>query len=134
MHVELEGKVLRGFGVGAKYVTMPPYNILLAELIDEEPYPGTLNIEVSVSYEDLARRCTPSSIRSIVVNGAERGGFYYWFGKLPELPSEWVLVIRPHLSRHNPNVIEVISSENLREKLTLSDGTRVRVKIYCGNV
>ncbi|MEM0015059.1 MAG: DUF120 domain-containing protein [Zestosphaera sp.] len=132
--MELEGRVVKGFGVGARYVAMPPYNIILTELIEDEPFPGTLNIEIGKTYEELIRECTPSSIRSVVVNGVERGGFYYWFGKLPELPDEWVLIVRPHLSRHNPDVVEVISNNNLREKLNLNDGARVHLKIYCGNL
>ncbi|MEO3993697.1 MAG: DUF120 domain-containing protein [Desulfurococcaceae archaeon TW002] len=129
----LEGKVVTGFGVGAKYVSMPPYNIILTELIDEEPYPGTLNIEINKTYEELIKECTPSSIRSLIVGGVERGGFYYWFGKIPEIPNEWVLVIRPYLSKHKPNIIEIISGHNLREKLSLEDGKPINMKIYCAD-
>jgi len=134
LHVVVEGRVARGFGVGAKYVAMPPYNIILTELIDEEPYPGTLNLEISKTYEELIKECTPSIIRSLIVDGVERGGFYYWFGKIPELPEEWVLIIRPYLSKHKPNVIEIISGHNLREKLSLEDGKILSVKIYCADM
>lgn len=133
MHVVLEGKVVTGFGVGAKYVSMPPYNIILTELIDEEPYPGTLNIELSKTYEELIKECAPSMIRSLVVNGVERGGFYYWFGKIPELPDEWVLVVRPYLSKHKPSIVEIISGHNLREELSLEDGKSLNIKIYCAD-
>lgn len=129
----IEGKVVTGFGIGAKYVSMPAYNIILTELIDEEPYPGTLNVEISKTYEELIKECNPSMIRSLIINGVERGGFYYWFGKISELPDEWVLIIRPHLSKHKPNVIEIISGRNLREELSLEDGKSLSIKIYCAD-
>lgn len=133
MHIVLEGRVITGLGVGAKYVSMSPYNIILTELIDDEPYPGTLNIEINETYEELIKECTPSTIRSLIVGGIERGGFYYWFGKIPEIPNEWVLVIRPYLSKHKPNIIEIISAHNLREKLSLTDGNSLKIKIYCAD-
>lgn len=133
MHIVLEGRVVAGFGVGAKYVSMSPYNIILTELIDEEPYPGTLNIEINKTYEELIKECTPSTIRSLIIGGVERGGFYYWFGKIPEIPDEWVLVIRPYLSKHKPNIIEIISGHNLRKELSLEDGELISIKIFCAD-
>ncbi|PUA32259.1 MAG: hypothetical protein B7O98_06215 [Zestosphaera tikiterensis] len=134
MYLVLRGEVVEGFGVGAKYVTMPSYNILLTELLDGVPYPGTLNIRINSTYEELVKNCTPSNIKSIVVGGEERGGFYYWFGEILGKENLWVLVTRPHLSKHEPDIIEVLAEENLREKLSLRNGSEITLKIYCGEL
>ncbi|MCD6324209.1 MAG: DUF120 domain-containing protein, partial [Desulfurococcales archaeon] len=94
----LVGKVIRGFGEGAKYISMPIYNILITELLDDPPYPGTLNLKTGVTYHDLVRECPPSHIKNVLINGEERGGFYYWFGDVfSDQDSETVIVLRPFL-------------------------------------
>lgn len=121
-------------GEGAKYVRMPIYNILLTELLDSEPYPGTLNLDVGVSFKELAASCPPLQIKSVVADGKEYGGFYYWFARLKARGSqpEDVLVLRPHLTRHGETVLEVIAPENLRLKYGLRDGDSVELELICG--
>ena len=131
----LEGKVVKGFGEGAKYVLKPVYNLLLTELLDEKPYPGTLNVEVGVSYKELVKECSPSHIKSVLIDGSERGGFYYWFGEvLEEGKSMNALILRPFLSRHADTVLEAVSGLNLRSELGLRDGESVRIKLICGEL
>jgi len=132
----LEGKVVRGLGEGAKYVLKPVYNILLTEILDEEPYPGTLNINVGTSYKNLIQDCTPSHIKSILIDGVERGGFYYWFGNISQKEGKevMVLILRPFLSKHKDTVLEVVSGLYLRRELNLRDGTSVRLKLICGEL
>lgn len=129
----VEGKVVSGLGEGAKYVTMPVYNILLTELLDDTPYPGTLNIDIQRSYEELLSECPPLQIKSVVMNGHEYGGFYYWFGNIVE-PNIHVLVIRPFLTKHPENVLEVVAEKNLRKELGLRDGSVIKVKLICAEV
>ncbi len=135
---ELKGRVTSGVGEGARYVSMPVYNLLLTELIDEVPYPGTLNIIVESSYKDIILECKPLQIKSVVMNGNEYGGFYYWFGKIVNpregLEDDSALIVRPFLTTHPENVIEVIASSNLRRKLRLRDGDAVIVKLICAEV
>ena len=130
----LEGEVRSGLGEGAKYVKMPMYNLLLTELLDEVPYPGTLNLHIGEVFEKFSEECPPSHIKSVIIDGEEKGGFYYWFGDLlTEGGPIPVLVVRPFLSRHPPDVIEVIAGKNLRETLNLRDGEKVRIKIFCSD-
>jgi len=129
----VEGRVVSGLGEGAKYVTMPVYNILLTELLDDTPYPGTLNIDIQKSYEELLKECPPLQIKSVVMNGREYGGFYYWFGNIVE-PNIHVLVIRPFLTKHHENVLEVVAEKNLRKELGLEDGNVIKVKLICAEV
>ncbi len=131
----LEGKVIRGFGEGAKYVSKPVYNLLLTELLDEQPYPGTLNVEVGISYKEIVKECPPSHVKSVLMDGVERGGFFYWFGDvLQENKKVMSLILRPFLSRHAETVLEVVSGMNLRKELALGDGAPLRIKLICGEL
>jgi len=129
----VEGKVVSGLGEGAKYVTMPVYNILLTELLDETPYPGTLNIDIQKSYEELLEECPSLQIKSVVMNGHEYGGFHYWFGNIVG-PDIHVLVLRPFLTKHPENVLEIVAEKNLRKELGLRDGSVIKVKLICAEV
>ncbi len=121
-------------GEGAKYVRMPIYNILLTELLDSEPYPGTLNLDIGTSFRELMSSCPPLQIKSVVTEGREFGGFHYWFAKLRTRKgvAEDVLVVRPHLTSHGESIIEVIAPENLRLKYGLRDGDQVELELICG--
>jgi len=112
---------------------MPVYNILLTELLDETPYPGTLNIDIRKDYKELLNECPPLQVKSVVMNGHEYGGFYYWFGNIVE-PNIPVLVLRPFLTKHPESVLEVVAERNLREELGLTDGSTVKVKLICAEV
>lgn len=129
----LEGKVIRGFGEGAKYVSKPVYNLLLTELLDEQPYPGTLNVETGVSYKKIVKECPPSHVKSVLIDGVERGGFFYWFGDVLQKDKRvMALILRPFLSRHMETVLEIVSGMNLRKELGLDDGASVMIKLICG--
>lgn len=131
----IEGEVISGLGVGAKYVSMPTYNLLLTELLDEVPYPGTLNIRIKETLNQIIEECPPSHIKSVLIAGEEKGGFYYWFGDVigyqQKIP---VLIVRPFLTKHPENILEIIAGKNLREELSLKDGDVIKVKIICERI
>jgi len=139
--VIVRGSVISGIGVGHKYVSIPYYKNLLSSLLDgEEPYPGTLNIRVNLTYKELSNLCKPNEVPSKVIEGKRYGGFIYWKGKIKTVPSigsskqvivPKVLILRPHLSRHEDNVLEIVSHEHLRSKLSLRDGDTLEIVIMC---
>jgi riboflavin kinase len=132
---KLKGKVTTGFGEGAKYVSIPLYNILLTELLDQQPYPGTLNVEVEKPYTELIEECPALQIKSLIMDGIERGGFYYWFGNLVYKNKDLeVLVIRPFLTKHKENILEIVSGVNFRDELKLKDGNTIGVKLLCNEL
>ena len=135
MQKKLKGRVTTGFGEGAKYVSIPLYNILLTELLDQQPYPGTLNVEVEKPYTKLIEECPALQIKSLIMDGVERGGFYYWFGNLIYKDRKLeVLVIRPFLTKHKENTLEIVSGINLRDELKLKDGHIISVKLLCNKL
>ncbi len=126
----LKGRVFTGFGEGRYYVSIPYYMRKFKEVLGFEPYPGTLNL-----------RLTPDSIKVRkmleVMEGIGIPGYRNKFRRYGgvkcfkasiegEIEGAVLLIERTH---YGPDVIEIISPYNLREKLGLSDGSLVKVFI-----
>ncbi|MEM2006434.1 MAG: DUF120 domain-containing protein [Sulfolobales archaeon] len=124
---------MSGLGLGRIFVNKHVYYIVLTEILGEEPYPGTLNIETSLSVAEIETYCLPQYIKSVISGSNIFGGFKYWLGKISTdtTGSIDVLVLRPNLSRHGSNVLEVVSSKYLRGLLGLEDGDYVYVDLRC---
>jgi len=128
----IKGIVQEGCGKGAIYVKKPFYFSLLRSLLRAEPFPGTLNIrmlEPVKDYRALLSICSPSlKLRTLRQSTNVYGGLIIWFGKIS---NEECLVIRPLLSHHNLEIIEIVATKNLRESLKLSNESEVSFSIYC---
>ncbi len=130
----VKGKVTSGFGVGRKFLSIPVYRQLFKRLLNREPFPGTLNIELmsGLSINEIISECKPTMIQDIEFKGRVYGGFYYWYGRIMHRGSNIdVLVIRPFRSKHKDTIIEVISSIELRRKLSLKNGDAVTIQLRC---
>mgnify|MGYP001772872333 CR=1 FL=1 len=129
----LRGRVLRGLGVGRTFVSKHVYYVILTEILGEEPYPGTLNVEVELPVDEIERRCAPQFMKSVIFDGSVFGGFRYWLGRISGGAgcAASALILRPDLSRHPRKVLEVVSSKYLRGHLGLSDGDYVSLELRC---
>ncbi len=106
--------------MGRKYVAHPYYSGELGRLLGCRPYPGTLNLETDSDWRMLASLCLPTLVREAVWDGVRLGAVYVW--RVEELaplraPAPPSLLIRPLLSRHPPNVLELVSCSELRPLL-----------------
>lgn len=120
-------------GLGRKFVSRHIFLVILTEILGEEPYPGTLNVDVGVPVRDVELLCEPQRVKSVIHDGSVLGGFRYWLGAAwtdSSSPVD-VLVLRPDLSRHSPSVLELVSSKYLREALGLKDGDYLYVDVRC---
>ncbi len=124
----VEGPVVPGFGVGGRYIAHPYYSKRLGELLGCQPFPGTLNFR-GMDWRLLASQCEPLVVPETVWEGRRLGAVYAWKAVIEtvEGPVE-ALVIRPLLSRHEPEVLEVVACQRLAP--VLPDG-RVRARIRC---
>jgi len=131
--LRVRGKVVSGSGVGAKFISMKSYIDIFKSLGMAKPYPGTLNVLTNMSYEDIIKVCKPLRYICEVRNEyGIHGGLIIWHGKLVRGSDNVdVLIIRPLRSRHEPEVLEVISELYLRGKLLLNDGDDVELIINC---
>ena len=115
-------------GRGAQFLSIDWVRRELRRNLDIDPFPGTLNIKV------------PAAVWSALY--AQRNSFLKIFDpSSPNCPGflkrvvlrangrlcDSAFLILPEATMHK-DVLEIIAAENLREKLALRDGDRVRVE------
>ncbi|WXG42758.1 MAG: DUF120 domain-containing protein [Promethearchaeati archaeon SRVP18_Atabeyarchaeia-1] len=129
--LDIEGTVFSGMRDGAYYVTREGYEKQFMEKLGFSPYPGTLNLKLKTGLEVQAKRIL-DAYPGIVIEGFEDG--QRTFGPVKsfkavinnKIEGAILLIKRTH---HGENVMEIISSVYLRDKLGLKDGDRVNLKI-----
>jgi riboflavin kinase len=131
--LRFKGRVSDGFGEGAAFVELNGYKKQFVDVLGYEPYPGTLNIELTDdgqnSIEDIA------DVDPLVIEGWNDGetdyGPVYCYPAVLQTgsESESVHIIRPERTRHDEATLEVLSRHNLRERIGLDSGDPVTVVI-----
>jgi riboflavin kinase len=123
------GKIVAGIGEGAFFVKQKKYMQGFDKLLCFKPFPGTLN--VSIGENDIEKRLQLREQKAIIINGFKDGK--RTFGKIASyrcaingIPAA---VIFPEMSVHGLQVLEIIAPYNLRKKLSLSDGSEVKVEV-----
>ena len=126
----LKGKVVSGDGEGRYYLSLKGYREQVKRKLGFDPFPGTLN--VLLDPESSEKKALLALRRAIVLEGFTEGGRRY--GEVLCYPARVMglegAVIIPLKTHHPPEIIEVISPHNLREKLKLKDGDPVEVTVY----
>lgn len=124
--LRLEGNVFSGADEGKKYVRLAWVKRQVEEKLGFTPYMGTLNIRLSGESIRQKKVLTRESTLEIVPAAG------YCRGKLFKAILNDIVdgaVVIPDLRDYPDNILEVISSENLRKKLQLNDGDRVEIEI-----
>ena len=122
--VSFEGVVSAGLGEGAYYVK--EYEGRIFKRLGFKPYPGTLNVRLGRSPQDLLRYTT------VEVLGFEKDGRRYGVIRFAKAKIAYgrkeveCFFVLPERTHHREEA-EFISKENLRSLLGISDGSKVRV-------
>ena len=156
-HMRLSGVVSSGLGRASIFMAQPHYQEQFFEILGEKTWPGTLNIAVNksdlskfialrkkagidtlgipesimVEAEDInLDKITFHRIRGFLRDGKSFGGANAILCHISTSNSELITsaILIPDLTRH-VDVIEIISSNYLREILAVSDGDIVTVEI-----
>lgn len=129
--MEITGKVVTGLNRGAKFLALSVYYDLFTEVLGEEPYCGTLNVEVDeskaqvigrlfadgVEYDNLLQDGRPMGgviVRNIVVSRGSK--------------STSGVVVRPLKSSHEVTTLEIVASLCFREQWEIQDGEEITVR------
>ena len=123
--IKLSGKVLSGGGEGKRFLDLPWVKRQILETLGFIPYSGTLNLRLSE--ESVKGRKLLEKAHSIRVCPAEG----YCNGVLIKASIgilECAIVV-PEIAGYPKDVLEIIASVNLREKLQLKDGGEVTVTV-----
>lgn len=123
--LELVGKVFSGKGGGQKFVKLPWANRQITAKLGFAPYFGTLNIRLS--RDSVAKRRLLEKAVALMVYPTEG----YSTGKLFKATINTVEcgIVIPEVPGYPSDILEIIASVNLREKLQLSDGDEIAVII-----
>lgn len=129
-HIELTGKVITGLGEGQYYTTLKGYHDQFVELLDFEPYPGTLNIKLEG--ESIGCRTMLNLKDGIIISGFKSenrtfGGGQCYPVKLGNGTKGAIMI--PERTHYPEDIIEIISPNNLRERLKLKDGSKITVLV-----
>ncbi len=120
--ITLKGVVVSGLGEGAKYVEK--YKGVIKKYLGIDPYPGTLNIDIKRDLTDLL-----PYIQGILVPPPSNG-YAPIIAYKARMFNDTVYVVKPCITRHGWNIIEVIARDNLRRKYGLKNGDLVEIVIY----
>lgn len=129
--VTLEGVLFSGLGEGAYYVTRDGYRKQFIEKLGFDPYPGTLNLKLTSDY-DMKTRSELETYPAIEVPGFKNETRTYGPVKcFPAIINNKVkgAVLSAMRSHYDASVLEIISSEFIRNKLKLKDGNKIKVEI-----
>ena len=124
--MEIEGIITTGLGKGAYFLGQEFYKSKFNEKCGFEPYPGTLNITISEEYLDDIRQIK-SNCANIIKPKEGFGGVKYIRAILNDEISG--AIVFPDKTTHDENYLEFITKDNLRNKLNLEDGDKVKINI-----
>lgn len=129
----VKGTVLSGTGRGAKFISLPIYKNIFENLLGKEPFLGTLNIELPTEDAKFVNKKFSEGqvFDNLEYNNKEYGGII-------TIPLEVIyngesyngVGVRPYLTVHDSDVLEIVSPIHLRKNMNLEDGDHIEVKIY----
>ena len=119
--IRLRGKVVSGLGVGRKYVEL--YRQMINKYLGIDPFPGTLNIDVGHDVSEVLAKTTSKLIPPPFPG---YGAVIAYKGYIKDIE---VYVIKPCITSHGWNILEIISEKNLRKQLKLKDGDELEITI-----
>ena len=130
--VTLEGTVFTGLGEGAYYISKEHYRRQIKEKLGFEPYPGTLNIKLTMDY-DIKTRMELDTYPAIELKGFKNEDRTFGLVKCyPAIISGSIkgALITALRSHYDASVLEIIAPVCLRKHLGLKDGNKVKVEVY----
>ena len=124
--VILKGKVKRGGGTGSLFVNLPWARKQFRKKLRFDPYPGTLNLQLSSSADTKELRDMTKGVRIDSPKGFHGGRCF----KALLLGKVHGAVVVPDVPSYPSDVLEILAPINLREALGLKDGMEVTATVW----
>ena len=123
--LHLKGRVFSGKGEGAEFVNLSWARKQIEEKLGFTPYSGTLNIRLDGKNTKMKKALMNATEAEILpAPGYCRGRIFE-----ASIMKVRCAVVIPEVLGYPEDVVEVISSTNLRERFHLADGSWVEVKV-----
>jgi len=126
-NILLKGSVVSGIGEGKYYMSLPKYQKQFQQKLGFKPYSGTLNIKLKDRTQLLE---FINNLNSVLINGFKTKKRTYGpiaCYKIKVKDIEGAIAI-PERTRHEENIIEVISPVYLRSYYNLKDNDILEVE------
>lgn len=124
----MEGLVASGVGQGAQFLGLAWVRRELRQQLSLTPYPGTLNLRVLPEVREAVFACRHRFLRIADPSSPDCAGFLQRvLLRAHGRAGPPAYLILPEKTLH-PDVLEIISSDNLRQALDLRDGDRVEIE------
>ena len=123
--LRLKGRIFSGKGEGAEFVNLSWARKQVEEKLGFAPYSGTLNVRLDGKHAKMKKALmNATGVEIFPPPGYCRARIFQ-----ASIMNVKCAVVIPEVPGYPEDVIEVISSANLREKLHLVDGSWVEVKV-----
>ena len=126
--IAITGTVKAGLGEGRYYLSRPGYKAQFQRHLGWDPYPGTLNLELSGAEANklrILKRSPVFTIEAFQAEGRTFGGVWCNPARVGKVACAAIL---PHRS-HYTTTLELIAPVRLRDAIPADDGARVEVDI-----
>ncbi|VTT87019.1 DNA-binding HTH domain in riboflavin kinase / CTP-dependent archaeal riboflavin kinase [Halorubrum sp. DM2] len=134
VELALRGAITGGMGEGRHYITLPGYAEQFRERLGYDPFPGTLN--VNLTEESVRRRGEMAGIDAVPIDAWEGEDRTYGAATCYGVTLvagderyEEVHAIVPDRTHHDDDQLELIAPDRLRDALDLEDGDAVEVRV-----
>jgi riboflavin kinase, archaea type len=123
--MEIKGKLVSGTHKGSYFMSIEVYQSQFMDKLGFKPYPGTLNLEISVSN---AREIFNLHDKIGTIKGKGRFGDVKFIPAILNQELEGAIIF-PVKSQHPLEIMEFVAPQNLRETLNLMDGDVLTITI-----
>ena len=122
--VEITGTIIEGLGEGKYYMSLKGYRDQIREKIGFRPYPGTLNIRIGKGSRDHVLASEPILIAGFTNKDRTYGDIFAFPCKVEGTSGAIIVPLR---TSHGPDILEVVSSFDIRKKLGKKNGDKITV-------
>lgn len=124
--MEIKGIVISGQGKGAYFMSKSFYKTQFLEKLNFKPFPGTLNLKISNNEIDIIQDIKKDKLEKIKGEGN--------FGDVLLIKATLNndvrgAVVFPKKTTHGENILEFITSINIKETLGIKDGDEVKISL-----
>lgn len=126
--IAIAGTVKAGLGEGRYYLSRPGYKAQFSRLLGWEPYPGTLNLELSGAEANklrILKRSPVHKVEAFQAEGRTFGGVLCFPARVKGQECAAILPDRSHYT----TTLELIAPVRLRDALPCDDGSHIEVAV-----
>lgn len=123
--IALKGKVFSGTGEGRKFIDLPWVKQQIEATLGFTPYSGTLNIRLTK--ESARKKKWLNEAEKFEIKPEE--GYCTGILIKAKIGNLGCAIIIPQIPSYPQDELEVVAAWNLRERLSLSDGSAVSVDV-----